>query len=166
MRCTRGRVLLGPSGTATELHPELGRAERIEQQATIACWWLDCPGQSPLWRHYVLAVVHLRPIEGQEHDPVVTVPHATHELMVVALDPDRNPDPEDTDTWGFLRPTNVVEQVQLPDDQAAAQLAHDAAYGVVHGVLWAEPPLSGQVEPWRTSLVKTAAHLRGEEHAP
>lgn len=165
MRCTRGRVLLGPAGTATELHPELGRPDRIEQQATVACWWLDCPGQSPAWRHYLLAVVHLRPIEGQEHAPVVTVPGSTHELMVVALDPDRGPNPEDTETWGYLRPTNVVEQLELPDDDAASQLAHLSAQAVVDGVLWAEPPLSGQVEPWRTSMIQSAAHLRGEDHA-
>jgi len=166
MRCTRGEVLLGAAGTATRLHPDLAGAERTEQAATVACWWLDCPGQSPAWRHYLLAVVHLRPIDGQEHDPVITVPGATHEVMVVALNPEANPDPEDTATWWFLRPHNVMEQIELPDDEAAIQLAEHAAHAVVKGVLWAEPPLSGQVEPWRTSILKTAAHLRGEEHAP
>lgn len=166
MRATRGEVLLGPAGTATFLHLDKGTPDRREQDATLACWWLDCPGQSPFWRYYMLAVVHLRPIEGQEHEPIITMPHATHELMVVALDPEPEPNPEDTKTWRYLRPTNVVEQVQLPDDQAAVHLLHHAAQAVVSGVLWAEPPLSGQVEPWRTSVLKTAAHLRGEEHAP
>jgi hypothetical protein len=35
-----------------------------------------------------------------------------------------------------------------------------------HGILPAEPPLAGAVEPWRTCLLKSAAHQRGEVHAP
>lgn len=134
------------------------------QQATVAAWWLECPGEAPLWSKYLLAVVHLRPVDGIPAN--VVVPGATHELLVVALNPERDPRAVDPDSWEYLLPPNVTEQVELPDDNAAKQLASHAAQAVVAGILWAEPPLSGQVEPWRTSLIKTAAHLRGEPHAP
>jgi hypothetical protein len=97
---------------------------------------------------------------------VISVPHATHEVILLALDPAGDPKPTRTKTWKRLFPINVCEQIQVPDDDAARQLLYQAALGVMQGILPAEPPLSGAVEPWRTVLLKTAAHLRGEEHAP
>jgi hypothetical protein len=162
MRITLGETLAGPAGEATELvvHDADGPTT-----ATVACWWLHCPGQSVAWDRYMLAAIHLRPIEGQQ-PAVVRVPHATHEVMLVALNPEKGPAPTDPATWQYLQPINLQEQVQLPDDATAVAMLRDCARAVVDGVLWAEAPLSGQVEPWRTSLIKTSAHLRGEEHAP
>jgi hypothetical protein len=156
-----GAELSGPAGTATEL---LFHRVRGPQQATVAAWWLQCPGQSVAWDRFMLAVVHLRPLDGEKAH--IRVPGATHEVLLAALNPERKPRPTRPWTWQYLQPLNVVEQVQLPDDAAAAQLLGQAAQAVVDGVLWAEPPLSGQAEPWHTSMVKTSAHLRGEEHAP
>lgn len=159
-----GRRLSGPLGAGYECllvdDPDIP-----DQQATVTSWFLDCPAQSPAWSHYLLSIIHLRPIPGVR-PAVIREPHATHEVMVIALDPRGNPHPEDTETWRFLTPVNVCEQVQLPSDADAVELAADCARAVVNGVLWAEPPLSGQKEPWRTVLLKTAAHARGEEHAP
>ena len=161
MRVTLGERLTGPAGSATklEVHGAVG-----PQTATVACWWLHCPGQSPAWDRYLLAAMHLRPVDG--HEAVIRVPHATHEVMITALDPAPVPTPRDPSTWRHLRPINLQEQVQLPDDDTAVELLRLCAEQVVSGLLWAEAPLSGQVEPWRTSLVRTSAHLRGEEHAP
>lgn len=165
MKCTEGRTLVGPAGGAMEVLYEWAEGDPPDVQGTVAVWYLHCPGQSPAWDRYILAVVHLRPIPGVR-PAVVNVPHATHEVLVHALDPQRMPTALDPATWAPLRPLNVVEQLQLPDDDAAREVAALAARAVVDGVLPAEPPLSGQVEPWRTALLKTAAHLRGEEHAP
>jgi hypothetical protein len=158
-----GRVLEGPAGTATEVI--VTRPATKAQQATVASWLLHCPGQSPAWHHYLLATVHLRPIPGTP-PPSITVPGATHEVMLAALDSAAHPVPERPDRWVMLRPMNAVEQVHLPSDGAAAELLEQAAKAVLAGVLPAEPPLSGQREPWHTSMIKTSAHLRGEEHAP
>jgi hypothetical protein len=87
-------------------------------------------------------------------------------VMLAALDSAAHPVPERPDRWVMLRPMNAVEQVHLPSDGAAAELLEQAAKAVLAGVLPAEPPLSGQREPWHTSMIKTSAHLRGEEHAP
>lgn len=153
-------------------HGMFGTAQRVlagpdappEWSATVALWMLDCPGQSPAWRHYLLSVVHLRPVDDLP-PAAVTVPGATHELIVCALDPMANPRPLLPGSWVRLTPTNVVEQVQLPDDETASVLADLAARAVVDGTLPAEPPLAGAREPWRTALIKTSAHLRGEPHA-
>lgn len=163
VKASVGRVLIGDLGFAQEL--TFGELDTPDQAGTVASWFLDCPGQSPAWQHYNLSIIHLRDIEGVK-SAIVTVPHATHEVMLFALDPARNPVPTDTSSWSFLRPVNVCEQIQLPDDGAASELLYDCARAVVNGILPAEPPLAGAVEPWRTALIKTAAHQRGEEHAP
>jgi hypothetical protein len=158
-----GDKLDGPAGTAQEVTAT--KLRRPDEAATVAAWFLHCPGQSAAWDRYMLYVIHLRPIPGVK-PAVVHVPHATHEVVLVALDPERNPVPAKPKTWSFLHPLNVVDQVTVPSDDAAQSLARDCAQAVVDGRLPAEPPLSGAVEPWRSALIKTSAHLRGEGHAP
>lgn len=162
---TGGQRLTGPCGTAAVLEFVPAPDDPADWLATVATWWLHCPGQSPGWDTYLLSVVHLRPIDGA-HEAVINVAGASHEVVLAALNPALGPVPNDNDTWQRLTPLNVVEQVQLPDDDTARELAALTARGVVDGTLWAEPPLSGQREPWHTSLIKTCAHLRGEVHAP
>lgn len=165
MRARLGDLQAGPAGLAIEVHHELEDGDPIDFAGTVAQWFLDCPGQSPAWRHYRLGVVHLRPIPGGR-PPVVNVPGATHEVLLYACDPSAYPRPDDPGTWRALHPLNVVEQVELPGDEAARDLLRRAAGGVVVGLLPAEPPLAGAVEPWRTTLIRTSAHMRGEAHAP
>jgi hypothetical protein len=164
MKVAEGRKYRGPAGSATEILLK-GEPDRPDWAATVSCWFLECPGQSPAWSRYTMNVIHLRDIENVP-PAHIRVPRATHELILIALDPDRHPQPTKLSSWHPLRPLNVQEQIQLPSDQAAHELADKAAQAVVQGLLWAEPPLSGQVEPWRTMLIKLSAHLRGEEHAP
>jgi len=155
-----GERLTGRAGDATEITfgPDDGT---IDQEATVATWFIDAPGQSPAWRHYVLGVVHLRPIEGQTRPPVVTEAGATHEIIMYACDPELDPTPDDMESWEPLRPLNLVAQFQVPDDEAARSLLRLTAQAVVEGRLWAEPPLSGQTEPWHTIISQTSAHFRG-----
>lgn len=164
MKAHLGDHLEGPAGTADEVI--ITKHDRPDQTATVAAWFLCCPGQSPAWDKYVLQVLHLRPIKRQSQEPVITVPGATHEFILYAADPRTDPKAGDPATWVGLRPFNVVEQVELPDDNAARSLARQGARRIVEGVMPAEPMLSGQVEPWRSALIKSSAHLRGETHAP
>lgn len=166
MKVRKGLWVGGEAGTATELCVTRGRRDRVDQSASLSTWFLRCPGQSIAWDAYLLSVIHLRPITGEMHPPVIRVPHATHEVMLIALDPRLKPDPVRPRTWRHLTPVNLEEQVELPDDAEAVTLLRLCARQVVDGYLWAEPPLSAQVEPWRTVLIKSAAHARGEEHAP
>lgn len=157
-----GRTLRGPCGEAIEV---LITAHDVpDTTATLATWLLDVPGQSPAWTYYVISVIHLRPIPGVRPADI-RVPGATHELLLIALDPAGGHDPADCSDWRYLTPVNAVEQLELPNDSSAVELAELAAKAVLAGVLPAEPPLAGQREPWRSALIKTAAHLRGEAHA-
>lgn len=161
MKACKGVWLHGPAGTATEVvikHKGRGAG-------TVRCFWLVCPGQSSSWSEYLLSVVHLRPEKGLP-DPVLRFPTATHEVQLQAIDPAAGSKMLRPLTWRFLRPINMVEQVELPTDTQASMLLLEAARAVTMGFLWAEPPLAHQAEPWRTSMIRTSAHLRGEDHSP
>lgn len=159
MAAQLGEVIHGPFATATEVIVE---PNTVDQSATIAAWFIDAPGQSPAWSKYLLAAIHLRPIDGQSKSPTIRLEGATHEILLTALNPDKNPRLDDTETWHHLTPLNLEEQFIVGSDAAARELVRDCAHAVVAGLLWAEPALSGQVEPWRTVIRETASHYRGE----
>jgi hypothetical protein len=156
-------TLDGPAGRAQNILAEPDDIKRLDHSATLSAWFITAPGQSIFWSNFLLAIYHLRDIEGVASAKKV-YEGVTHELILVALNPDRNPQPLDMQTWQHMTPINFVIQVELPSDEKAKELLALAAHAVVDGALWAEPPLSGQQEPWRTSILRTAAHLRGEAH--
>ena len=106
-----GNSFTGYAGKATEILFELEPGDKRDVQGTVAMWFLDCPGQSPAWRHYHLAIIHLRPIEGVK-PAVITEEGATHEVILAAMDPAKNPSPTDIETWSHLRPLNFVGQLR------------------------------------------------------
>ena len=163
MKVSLGELITGPAGTAQRVHFKRRSGDPIAWSATLATWFLVCPGQSIAWDRYALHVIHLRPIPGSP-PAHIRVPDATHEVMLTALDPHGRPRPDSPASWRPLQPINLEEQIQLPDDAAAVELLAVCAQAVVDGYLWAEAPLAGQREPWRTTLIQTSAHARGEPH--
>jgi hypothetical protein len=158
-RSHSGRLWDGRAGTGIEV--VVDETGSVDETATLGMWFVHCPDQSPGWDKYIISVIHLRTSAG----PPPPVPHASHELVVVALDPTPEPTPDDPGTWRILTPINVTEQFEVPSDAFAVQLLELAVQAVLAGWLWAEPPLSGQVEPWRSAVIRTSAHFRGEVHA-
>lgn len=154
--------------TMMEMAGPAGTAERCTlpddvPHAGCAGWLLCCPGQSVAWDQYLLAVIHLRDVPGlpPAHRDVGG---ATHEVQLYALHPGTRAVPDDSSTWVRMDPPNLIWQGHLDDDTQAVALAEMCARAMVAGILWAEPPLSGQQSPWHTTLVMTTAHLRGEPH--
>lgn len=158
------QTISGLMGRGHQLTIEESDRTYVENSATVDVWFMDIPGQAVAWRNYLLAIYHLRDIPGVKAAEK-SYPGVTHELILVALDPGRNPQMLDIESWRHLVPINFVIQLELPSDEKAKELLYLAAKGVVDGLLWAEPPLSGQREPWMSSMLQTSAHLRGEAHA-
>lgn len=152
MKNTLGELLQGAAGTAQEVLTELDSSDPPDWGATIATWFINAPGQSIAWRHYALAAVHLRSIKGVR-SANITRNGATHEIMLLALDSNRNPRPESPESWSLLLPSNFIGQAIFDSDAVAARVLRDAALAIVRGELWAEPPLSGQRQPWESWLV-------------
>lgn len=162
MKVRTGEEIDGPYGRAIEILYEHEPDEPMDWTATVAQWFLICPGQSPAWDNYMLGIVHLRPIEGAKREPYIAFEGATHEVILYALDPQERPIPTDYNTWHNLSPMNFVGQYTVPSDEYAKADAKVMALAVIHGLTWAEPPLSGQKEPWQTQLRQIEAHHRGE----
>lgn len=82
--------------------------------------------------------------------------------MLFALDSGKSPVPDDMSTWSYLRPINFCGQLELPSDAEAKTVTEILARAVADGLLWAEPPLSGQREPWESQLRQLEAHAKGK----
>ena len=151
-------LLTGPIGTATYLDPALNN-----KATTLETWFLHLPTAHPFWPRYILSVVHLRPVPG--FGPAhLLYPEATHELIVVALDPAKNPTPGQPESWHHLTPVNVTYQFHGLTDAGAAGLARTAAELVVEGSLWVETSdRRGALERWFSVLGNAvwAAQARG-----
>lgn len=169
------------TGAETTFKGPCGRAVSVplpdvpEAAESLCTWLLTAPRYHPLWTQYLLPVVRLRDIDGFP-PPTRKFDGATHELLVVALNPEHGPyTPENLLRYmtgeqaggiPFLTPVNIAHQIEGSDDEAR-RLAAYAAWGVTAGALCPETsdaPTRIRAE-WDTSLVKTLAHIRGEVHA-
>lgn len=163
-------MLEGPYGTAEPTPiPDIPSAAE-----TVCVWLLTAPQAHPLWSQYMLGAVRLRDLPGFP-PPTRQFDGATHELFVVALNPEhgamtaRRADRfwRSGRSLPYLTPVSIAHQIEGTDAEAL-ELAELAAKGVVHGVLWPETgdaPDRIRAE-WKASLVRTLAHSRGEAHAP
>jgi hypothetical protein len=152
-------VATGPYGTARRIPPANYRAHK---PAGVDGWIITAPYWHPFWSQYMLAVVSLADIPGQP-DAVRHYPDATHELHVVALNPDHGPYDAaligPPGTIHFLTPVNVVEQITTTHDQAR-RLTELCARAVVDGLL---TPETGDAPDriraaWRTAIHQTLDH--------
>ena len=159
----------GPYGEALRLtFPDLPMLAQ-----TVDGWLLTAPTYHPLWSQYSLAVVRLDDDAPDFPPPYHQFPGTTHELLVLALNPDHGTQTAETmagyaetGNLPYLAPVNHAHQFIATDDELR-QLASWAAWCVVHGHL---NPETGDApalirEAWLTSLTKTLAHIRGEAHA-
>lgn len=110
----------------------------------------------------MVTCIHLRPMEGVP-DPKLHVPDATHEYVVVAIDPEQcpYPDPDDIEEIRFLRPVDVVQQVTGLDDKQAAKVLELCALACTSGRLVPDVDFH---RAWEHAIVATADHQRGEHH--
>lgn len=156
----------GPFGRAEE-----GEIPDVPEFAETVCHWLiNAPVYHPAWSQYLLVVVRLRDGVPGFGPPKRQFEGTTHELHVVALNPDHRltvAELADPNTRAhYLTPINIAEQF-IATDAEMQQLADLAAQAVVNGHLnpeTADAPATIR-RAWLTSLTKTLAHIRGEAHA-
>lgn len=138
---------------------------KLKDHATdLGSWLINYPGAHPFWEYWMLTCVTLADVPGvppaKKH-----FPEATHELLILAIDPKWSVQLEDFmggGTMPFLSPTDVVYQAQLPSDDLAVHLMELTAKDIVNR---GSSPDQDYRTRWKEVLDKTSAHLRGEHGA-
>ncbi|HKX69899.1 MAG TPA: hypothetical protein VJM75_01670 [Acidimicrobiales bacterium] len=155
--------LTGPYGTARRIPRD---KYRDTHPAGLDGWIITAPIWHPLWSQYNLGVVTLADIPDIPPAKLQR-PGVTHELTVVALNPEHGPyDARNlTGALAFLLPVNIAEQITTTDDQAR-NLAALCARAVVDGVLC---PETGDAPDhiralWRSAIHQTLDHPHHQEH--
>jgi len=156
--------LTGALGTAVRVPPANYRDDNL---AGLDCWIITAPSWHPVWSQYALAVVSLADFDGlpPAHKKRAGV---THELLVLALNPEHGPYDARTLRTGDLRhlePVNICEQFTSTDDQAR-HLAYLCVRAIVDGVLI---PETGDAPDriraaWRSSIHQTLDHEHDPHH--
>lgn len=170
-RAKDGSYLEGPFGWARLCPPP---PEHPNAATTVASWFMHLPGQGIGWDQYMLAVISLEDVPGRP-PPVKRYPQAEYELLVAALNPERNPHPGDVETWQVMDPVNVVEQFHGINREQAARVAQACAAGCVAGRLMAETqmyvqPVDGSepkmmtiqrfADGWKIAVLRCVEHER------
>lgn len=161
----------GPAGRAWRVRPETGD-ERVsaDHEATLCAWVLHLPNQgqpgySPAWEHYLLGVIHLRPIRGVP-PPTLKTPDMGYEMVLAAMDPQSHPGPVDPDKdWPFhqLQPLNFAIQWgtdAMTDEKASEVVGFSAVRVLCRGIL----PPEGHRDVWEQSVRTTVQHIRDGRH--
>lgn len=157
----------GPYGQGYEIP-----LPRKADAASTVCWWLiDAPAYHPLWSQYVLCVLRLTDPRPDLGSPHLKFEGATHEVTVFAVSPDWHWTSKKLAARGgippYLTPVNISEQYEATDAEME-EIASLCVKAVTNGSLNPETADAPERirESWLTVIVKTLAHIRGEEHAP
>lgn len=119
------REIRGPYGHAEEL----AMVDDPEFSATVQHWLITAPNYHPMWDQYVMVCLRLCDLPDQP-PAFKKFPEATHEIMIVALDPRAGKHDQAKMTtyvtpgpakgqMPFLLPVNVQAQVISGDEEMA-----------------------------------------------
>ncbi len=129
--------------------PDPGQRSKTDTDGTVAAWLVHAPAAHPFWSWYLVSVIHLRPIAGVK-PAVITKPGATHELMILALNPEHALPPLDLQSGvRYLTPIDVVEQFEAANDAVANQILELSVRAIVTGYL---SPDQDWRRDWRESI--------------
>jgi hypothetical protein len=118
---------------ALPAHPE----GKKDWTATLEIYLLDLPNHHPAWEYYIISLITLKNIAGVA-DAKKDFPEATHEVLILALDPGTPedpilPEPEKPQDFKWLMPANFVAQTPIGDDELAKKLLRAYAKMCIDG---------------------------------
>lgn len=157
-------TITGHAGRAWQAQPT--EITRTRWPAGLSQWLLHCPGAHPVWSWYVVNGVTLRDIPGVPAAKLHFI-GATHEVSVIALVPEYQPD----DTWcsvgpggwpaHHMTPPNLVEQFVDLTDEHAVELTLMLVRSFCDGRLSPDTDFRSMTQE---ALAATASHLRAGKH--
>lgn len=137
-------------------------ADLATNESTLRQYLLHVPGAHPFWTWYFMAGITLRDVPGLS-PANKQFEGATHELMVLSLDPGYPP-PLPNGEYGkqgqlrpLMPPDHVVQTMHVNDEQFG-EMTELFVRAVVDGKL---SPDSDHREKWRSTMMSTTDHYRG-----
>lgn len=123
-------------------------------EATLRFWYVDAPHAHPFWHWYVVSCISLRPLPGVR-PAALQYPEATHEMMILALNPDSDPPPgPDVEKLDHLVSIDFVGQFHgVTDDQAAA-ICDEAIDRICDGTLSPDQDFRQYWKMWLQAVVE------------
>jgi len=144
----------GPAGHAERIPIETFTGLPDAVTATLGSWLIFLPGQIAAWSHYQLSVINLRPIPGVA-PAIKNYPEAEYEMLMVALNPEVNPNINNLETFQILTPANWVNQFRSVTDDHAVLVLEGMVDLLVKGDLPAElQGWRGAKELWDRRLLQ------------
>src|SRR5574340_355778 len=90
-----------------------------QSESTLIGWIVYGPSYHPLWDYYYIGCVFLKDIEGMP-PAIIHLEGATHEVFVIALNPDHTP--ALNDGLYMLTPINFSAQFISTDEEALKKM--------------------------------------------
>jgi hypothetical protein len=154
----------GTAGKAWRVEmPPLGQREKPDYDATLDMAIVNVSGAHAFWDHWAMSVIHLWPIDGVK-SATITTPGATHEFMILSLNPEEPlPGLVCDANWRlrWLTPIDVVQQFTAKDDAVAQQIFELAVNSIVDGI--ASPDQDWRPW-WKRAIATTAQHYADGTH--
>ena len=155
----------GPFGKAWRIAlAPIGQRSKPDFDATLDLFLVQRSGAHVCWDHWLVSIVHLRPMAGVR-PARINLEGATHELMIVALDPEQPLPGLDSTAPGWrsawLTPIDVMEQFACPDDAMAHHFLELSIQAIVNGFL---SPDQDDRARWKASIAETSRHFTNGTH--
>ncbi|MCI0543713.1 MAG: hypothetical protein L0Z49_04595 [Actinobacteria bacterium] len=153
MRPFRAPDETGPAGRAWKIAPN---------ETTVVNYLIVAPGQNPFWHWFIFSVIDLADTPTAHRQ----FPDARWEFLVLALEPEHYPDPDNFRLHPLV-PPNVVYQIPDHPIDLVVSCGHALLEVVLVGALPIDPlftstgPLStstGLARKWGEIITATLAH--------
>ena len=104
--------------------------------ATLSQYLIKSDLFHPAWNHWIIALIHLRDIEGVKPAHKYYL-DAEYEILCLAVDPTSspNPDPDKSLELQFLTPSDITIQFDGHDDTTAIELMQTLIHAIERGKL-------------------------------
>lgn len=111
-----------------------------EADSTLVHWVVEAPWAHPIWSHYSLVLIHLRPLAKNPQPLKFYIPGATHELWVMACSPEKDltgvvRGDAGSQVGAWLSPKNFGSQMIYRSDAEAEERVESAVREIVEGQL-------------------------------